>query len=125
MTQHHTGSPKCPAVRDAMLLADAYNNGLTTKGKKRIYARRPVPVEAHHRTSRRPLKGIPKHSHAVVLTDQNDAIDNLLDADAHMPASPSHGTIHDRYVAWCHAQGRKDIFNRRLARKFLKTIRKR
>ena len=81
--------------------------------------------EAPH--SLRTLRFQPKAVHPhVFLSDarQNYMIDSLL-ADqigAPMPKSPTDKPLRmfARYCLWCKSIGRSDVFNRRLARKFLR-----
>lgn len=62
--------------------------------------------------------------HPTVLVDPSTRrldIDHLLHG-VHPRKAPNAVTIWDRYMDWCNGQRRQDIYSRRLARRFLKSL---
>lgn len=122
MTHHLPGSLKIQALLDVELLTDLPRG---SRGRSRCIQRllkRQRDEYSPGRVSRSSVKPAGTHKYPVVLADQNELIDNLLDADHWLRRSPTERTLHERYVIWCQARGRRDIFNRRLARKYLKCL---
>jgi hypothetical protein len=115
MTDHTTGSLKCPLVADAVLYVWA-NQAL----RRRIVARRPPAHEFRRNNLPALCSGPRQFTHPVRLDRQRPDIDDLLNPHAHVRRSPTERTIHDRYLAWCRRLGRADVFNRRLARRYIK-----
>jgi len=81
----------------------------------------PKPSTYTPRINRRFLKVEKQPSVLVEVSNRRLDIDHLLH-DLHPRKAPGAKTIWDRYVMWCEARGRRGIYSRCLARRFLKSL---
>lgn len=120
MTHHSLGSEKIAHSSHAVMehIASRWNGGRHRRSKYM-----PKPSVYLPRISKRHLIVEVHESAPVNLDDRRLDIDHLL-MDLIPRKAPGAKTIYDRYVFWCKLIGRHDIYNRRLARRFLKLMRR-